>query len=169
MVDLYAGIGYYTLPLAVHGKAARVVACEWNPDACRALRHNVAANGVGDRVEVLFGDNRLTTRALPDGVAHRVHLGLLPSSEEGWPLAARLLRPEGGWLHVHGNVLESVTAAWVERVEKEILGLGLQLKRPWAAAGVTSRLVRVKSFAPRIWHLVLDVRCGGNGAGEKEV
>lgn len=72
VLDLYAGIGYYTLPIAVHGKAARVVACEWNPDACLALCHNVAANGVGDRVEVLFGDNRLTTRALPDGMAHRV-------------------------------------------------------------------------------------------------
>lgn len=72
VVDLYAGIGYYTLPLAVHARAARVVACEWNPDACLALRHNVAANGVGDRVEVLFGDNRVTTRALPDGMADRV-------------------------------------------------------------------------------------------------
>lgn len=73
-MDLYAGIGYYTLPIAVHGKAARVVACEWNPNACLALRHNVAANGVAGRVEVLFGDNRETTRALPDGVAHRVRM-----------------------------------------------------------------------------------------------
>ncbi len=71
-MDLYAGIGYYTLPLATHAGAARVVACEWNPDACLALRHNVAANGVAGRVEVLFGDNRATTAALPDGMADRV-------------------------------------------------------------------------------------------------
>lgn len=168
VVDLYAGIGYYTLPLAVHGQAARVVACEWNPDACLALRHNVEANGVADRVEVLFGDNRVTTQALPDGMAHRCHLGLLPSSEEGWPIAVRLLRPEGGWLHIHANVLESATDAWVARVEREIRDLGRQLGRPWAAQQegvVSSRLVRVKSFAPRIWHLVLDVRCGGCGGG----
>ncbi len=38
-------------------------------------------------------------------VADRVNLGLLPSSEAGWPVACAALRPDtGGWLHVHGNV-----------------------------------------------------------------
>ena len=31
VVDLYAGIGYYVLPLLVHHGAAHVHACEWNP------------------------------------------------------------------------------------------------------------------------------------------
>ena len=38
-------------------------------------------------------------------MADRVNLGLLPSSEAGWPAACAALRPDsGGWLHVHGNV-----------------------------------------------------------------
>ena len=71
-MDLYAGIGYYTLPPRHprRGRARRGL--QWNPDACLALRHNVAANGVAGRVEVLFGDNRATTAALPDGMADRV-------------------------------------------------------------------------------------------------
>ncbi len=106
-------------------------------------------------------DNVVVLLLIQRTTCPQIHLGLLPSSEEGWPLAARLLKPEGGWLHVHGNVLESATAGWVERVEKEIRALGLALGRPWAAEGVEhSKLVRVKSFAPRIWHFVLDVRCG---------
>ncbi len=41
----------------------------------------------------------------PVGVADRVNLGLVPSSEGGWAVACRALRQDtGGWMHVHGNV-----------------------------------------------------------------
>ena len=37
-------------------------------------------------------------------------LGLIPSSEEGWPVACSCLRSDkGGWLHVHGNVDSNLT------------------------------------------------------------
>ena len=41
----------------------------------------------------------------PKGVADRVLLGLIPSSEDSWKVACCCLRPDkGGWIHVHGNV-----------------------------------------------------------------
>ncbi len=41
----------------------------------------------------------------PRGVADRVNLGLIPSSEDGWPVACAALKPQtGGMLHIHGNV-----------------------------------------------------------------
>ncbi len=41
----------------------------------------------------------------PVGVADRVNLGLIPSSERGWAVACAALKPDsGGVLHVHGNV-----------------------------------------------------------------
>ena len=58
IVDLYAGIGYFTLPYLVHTGAKVVHACEWNPDAVQGLRRGLAANGVEDRCIVHFGDNR---------------------------------------------------------------------------------------------------------------
>ena len=45
------------------------------------------------------------TQVAPQGIADRVNLGLLPSSEAGWPAACAALNPSsGGWLHIHGNV-----------------------------------------------------------------
>uniref|UniRef100_A0A2C9JRV7 tRNA(Phe) (4-demethylwyosine(37)-C(7)) aminocarboxypropyltransferase n=1 Tax=Biomphalaria glabrata TaxID=6526 RepID=A0A2C9JRV7_BIOGL len=101
IVDLYAGIGYFTLPYLVHAKADHVHACEWNPDAVSALQNNLKLNGVSERCTVHYGDNRelkLTS------VADRVNLGLIPSSEDGWPVAGQVLKDTGGVLHVHGNV-----------------------------------------------------------------
>ncbi|KAM3613327.1 uncharacterized protein V6R79_024241 [Siganus canaliculatus] len=107
IVDLYAGIGYFTLPYLVHAEASHVHACEWNPDAIEALQKNLAVNGVSDRCTIHQGDNRqLQLRDIAD----RVNLGLIPSSEEGWPVACRLLRRRtGGILHIHQNVTSPFT------------------------------------------------------------
>ncbi len=46
VLDLYSGIGYFTLPYLVHAKAKHLHACEWNPNAVEALKRNLALNRV---------------------------------------------------------------------------------------------------------------------------
>ncbi|XP_069685094.1 tRNA wybutosine-synthesizing protein 2 homolog isoform X1 [Periplaneta americana] len=102
VVDLYAGIGYFTLPYLVHAKAKLVHACEWNPDAVNALRNNLIANNVEKRCIVHEGDNR---KVLLSNIADRVNLGLIPSSKDGWRVACKALKSStGGVLHIHENV-----------------------------------------------------------------
>tara|TARA_B100000902_G_scaffold385682_1_gene427368 strand:- start:218 stop:1066 length:849 start_codon:yes stop_codon:yes gene_type:complete len=149
VVDLYAGIGYYTLPALVHG-GATVHACEWNPEAVKALRWGLDANGVGDRCTVHEGDNRVTTVSL-EGVADRVFLGLLPSSEEGLGVAMGVLSPSGGTLHVHGLAPSKDHSSWVG----DLLSSASSL-RP--GSGLSHDLTRVKSYAPHWDHVVLDLR-----------
>ena len=55
------GIGYFTLPYLIHAQADHVHACEWNPQACHALRDNLQLNGVTHRCTVHHGDNRLVS------------------------------------------------------------------------------------------------------------
>jgi tRNA G37 N-methylase Trm5 len=80
--DRYAGIGYFTVPLLAQAGAAHLYACELNPDSVEALRRNLRGNAVDDRCTVLPGDNAVTAPKLK-GLADRVNLGLLPSSELG--------------------------------------------------------------------------------------
>jgi len=155
VVDLFAGIGYYTLQLLRHAGVARVIACEWNPHSVEALRRNLERNGFGrDRCEVREGDNR---RVAPEGVADRVLLGLLPDSERAWPTAVAALRDSGGVLHVHGNVASGEESAWTRRLEEEIATRAAELGREWSVR--VEHVERVKWYAPRIRHLVADVRC----------
>lgn len=57
---------------------------------------------MSDRCQIHFGDNRTLKLS---NIADRVNLGLIPSSEEGWPIACQVLRQDaGGILHIHQNV-----------------------------------------------------------------
>ena len=147
--DLYAGIGYYCLPILVHSEALIVHACEINPESVRSLEWGLRANGVQDRCRVHEGDNKLSTSDL-NGVADRVLLGLLPSSEDGFETAMRLLKDCGGVLHVHGLARAGSYDSWLESVEANLSAL-----RP--GASLTSRVERVKSYAPHWEHCVLEV------------
>lgn len=157
VVDLYCGIGYYTVPLLARSGLRFLYALEWNPDSVFALRHNLAANKVdASRYEIRFGDNRETSRSLED-VADRVLLGLLPSSVPGWPLAARALRREGGVLHVHENVHERDIAQWIADMQRSFEELFLA-----AGKDLRTRVLHVetvKSYAPRVNHYVVDLLC----------
>ncbi|CAI5494305.1 unnamed protein product [Closterium sp. Naga37s-1] len=159
VVDLFAGIGYFTIPLLVHARARHVFACEWNPPAVHGLRSSLAANQVSpDRYTVLEGDNRVVA---PVGVANRVLLGLIPSSEASWRTAIRCLKPrEGGVAHVHGNVVDVEEQQWTDYVVGEFEKLAREEGRSWEVKAV--HLERVKWYAPHIRHVVLDVCCKPN-------
>ena len=148
VVDLYAGIGYYTLPALVHGEST-AHACEWNPEAVKALMWGLEANGVEDRCTIHEGDNRIAAQSL-GGVADRVFLGLLPSSEEGLETALDVLSPSGGMLHVHGLASSKDHGSWVEEVRSSVAAT-----RP--GSELSHALTRVKSYAPHWDHVVLDL------------
>ena len=144
VVDAFSGIGYYTLPMLVRGRAAHVHACDINPEAAAWLLKGAQANGVDRRLTQHVGDNGKTLPAL-QGLADRVVLGLLPSSEDAWDHAVRCLKPGGGLLHVHMNVEEERIEAWATSTATRF-------------GGKIEHLERVKWYAPRIRHAVLDVR-----------
>ncbi len=97
--DLFACIGYFTLPMARRGTRSMFWAVEKNPVAFGYLQRNLRRNGLSDRVRALLGDNREVD--LPLASFDRVVLGYLPSSLPFLPRAVRLLDPGGGYVHAH--------------------------------------------------------------------
>ncbi|ETV97155.1 hypothetical protein, variant [Aphanomyces invadans] len=156
IVDMYAGIGYYVVPFLVHGKAAYVHALEWNPDSVAALQFNLEKNHVASKCTVHPGDNRITGPTL-GAIADRVNLGLLPKSEHGWPIAVQVLKHTGGWLHVHENVAIDDVEPWREHVVKSIREMGAAIGKVWVVE--CTHVERVKSYAPKVLHVVADVHC----------
>ncbi len=145
VLDMFAGIGYFTLPIAKFSGAERVLACEKNPDSYHYLLKNIALNGLDGKVEARLGDNR----SLPDRpFAHRIVMGYVQRTKEFLPKALNLLLP-GGIIHYHENY-------HVREVEES-----LERDLAMACGGRSWELLslrEVKSFAPSVSHYVADLR-----------
>lgn len=149
VVDLFCGIGYYSLPL-LQSEVAHVHCCEWNPTAVAALEWGLERNGVARKCTIHTGDNRIAASKLTT-IADRVVLGLLPTAEGGFDLAVDCLKESGGALHIHGVAPAADHDSWVEETIQKITELAPQFNVQEAGR------VRVKSYAPHWDHLVLDL------------
>ncbi|MDR2698864.1 MAG: class I SAM-dependent methyltransferase family protein [Candidatus Methanoplasma sp.] len=143
VVDMFAGIGYFTLPIAKFAGARRVFACEKNPDSYGYLIKNAERNGVSEKVIPMFGDNR----NIPGkGFADRVIMGYVQTTSLFLPKALGIVK-RGGIIHYHDTLYVN------EHKEK--------IKSIFAVAGADFEIEgirEVKSFAPSVSHYVADVR-----------
>jgi tRNA wybutosine-synthesizing protein 2 len=81
VLDMFAGVGYFALPMARAG--ADVTAVERNPAAFRYLLENASLNEVTDRLEPYRGDCREVVPELPAGEADRVVMGYYDATAPG--------------------------------------------------------------------------------------
>lgn len=148
VVDLFAGIGYFTLPIAVYSKPKKIIACEINPIAFDYLCSNVVLNHVSDIVAPLLGDNRVTA---PRDYADRVILGFLQNPQEYLSVGIACLKNHEGILHYHELVpVESIPQQPFSHIEQ----IAQDFQRRVELLGVH----KIKSYAPLVNHMVLDVR-----------
>ena len=100
VVDLFAGIGYFSLQYLKHTKLKKILMCEVNPEAVKYLRRNLNLNKIDpDRYEILFGDNQVTIPKLCESrivAADRVNLGLIPSSLDALQLVLTVINKTSG-------------------------------------------------------------------------
>lgn len=147
VVDLFAGIGYFSIPIAVHSGARRIYSIELNPASFRFLKDNIHLNNAEGRITPIFGDCR---KVLMGDVGDRVIMGYLPKTYEYLPAAFEALKPEGGMIHYHDTYAkEELWEKPIDRLEARCYKFGYQLKR-------ISRRDVVKEFAPNVFHVVID-------------
>jgi tRNA wybutosine-synthesizing protein 2 len=145
VVDMFAGIGYFTLPLAKLAHAKRVIACEINPLAHSFLRQNLVLNQVESVVETYLGDNR----TLPyEEVADRIVMGYVGSTEACLPKAMSLIR-KGGVIHYHEVCsIDDIPGKLVGAFERAAGGRRFEVLQ----------VKEVKAYAPCKSHMVIDVK-----------
>lgn len=150
VVDMFAGIGYFTLPLAVHGNPERIYAIEKNPISYRYLLENIEDNSVGDTVVPTLGDNR---EVGPLNEADRVIMGYLPTARPFLPRALEFLKGSGGMLHYHYTSRKKEIGSLAEAHLGEAC-----TEKNYEFSIVNIR--NIKSYAPLVYHCVADVRVG---------
>ena len=145
VVDMFAGIGYFTLPIARFSGARKVFACEKNPVSYDYLVRNIALNAVGDRVIPILGDNRDICGTC---FADRIMMGYVQRTSEFIPKALSMAKP-GCIIHYHDTFVVGTEREETERLFSEACG-----DRPFEIVSIHE----VKSFAPSVSHYVAEVR-----------
>ncbi|MBA3044969.1 MAG: class I SAM-dependent methyltransferase family protein [Euryarchaeota archaeon] len=145
VVDMFAGIGYFTLPMAVHSRPARVIAHEINPRSHRYLKMNANLNNAAKTVEPVLGD----CLDAEENVADRVVMGYVGTTHEYLPKAMRILR-EKGTIHYHETCPEKLLQ---ERPMTRVKEAASDAGKKTEVLGMR----KIKSYSPGVWHVVVDV------------
>jgi len=95
VVDMFAGVGPFSILIAKKHPNVRVCACDINPDAIEFLKENIFLNGLVGRVIPILGD---AAKSMDHGLrawANRIIMNLPSEAENYLPVALDILREEG--------------------------------------------------------------------------
>lgn len=147
VVDMFAGIGYFTIPIAVHSHPDKIIGIEINPESYHYLVENIRLNGVDGIVEPVLGDCAEMTPVLS---ADRVIMGYVGNTCHYLEYGIKALK-SGGILHYHDTVP-------VHLVPSRPTG---QIRDEACKQGRLAEILdwhRIKKYSPGVWHVVVDAR-----------
>jgi tRNA (guanine37-N1)-methyltransferase len=101
VVDMFAGVGPYSILIAKLQPKSSVYAVDINPTAIKYLRENIFANTVADRVLPMLGDVKVLASEALRGRAARLIMNLPSEAMNYLPAASQILRDEGGIIHFY--------------------------------------------------------------------
>jgi len=148
VVDLFAGIGYFSLPMAVYSKPQQIYSCEINPLAYRFLQENIVLNKVEHIITPLFGNNR---EVAPKNIAHRVIMGYFNDTSKYLDVALTCLKNKKGIIHYHDTYpTDQMPDIALKDINQAFQGHNRTIQ--------LMQYLSVKSYAPGINHYVCDIR-----------
>ncbi len=152
VVDLFAGVGPFSVLIAKNNAGAKVYAVDINPDAIEFLKRNIRFNRVENRVTPILGDARKAVEERLLGVADRVIMNLPETALEFVDTACKAIKPAGGMVHYYAFIrlpdsLENAQLRFSEAVEKT----GRKVD-----AFLSAKTIR--ETAPYEWQVVLDAK-----------
>jgi tRNA wybutosine-synthesizing protein 2 len=151
IVDMFAGIGYFSLPLGKLSPARKIYSIELNPIAYQYLVENIQLNDLEEIIEPIQGDSkeevlRLSRQGI---IANRVVMGVFPAPKEFIKPALSLASESGTVYHYEGVVDKD-----------DYLELFMEFKEIAHQVGYKASMVEkrfVKSYGPNLYHTIIDI------------
>ncbi len=146
VTDMFSGIGYFTIPIAVHSKAEKINAIEINPNSHHYLLENIKLNNINkNRINPILGDCNIET---PKYKADRIIMGYVKTTHHYLNSAINGLK-NNGILHYHETVPEKlIETRPLENIKKAAENREVEL----------INIQKVKKYSPGVWHVVIDAK-----------
>ncbi|MCX8153436.1 MAG: class I SAM-dependent methyltransferase family protein [Candidatus Bathyarchaeota archaeon] len=153
IINMFAGVGCFSIIIARHSKAAKVVSIDVNPTAVQFMQENIMLNRVYNKVFPVIGDAKEVIGIQLKGKADRVLMPLPGKSLEYLPYAISALKASGGWIHYYGFEHATKIENPMEKVKFKIINalsaLNINFEEP---------IVRiVRSTGPNWFQLAVDI------------
>jgi len=150
VVDMFSGVGPFSILIAKRHRNVRVYAIDVNPDAVHYLKTNITVNQVEKKVAPILGDATQIVEEMLKGVADRVIMNLPEKALEYVEVACEAIKTEGGIMHYYEftsapEPLETAKNRLIEAVKQT----GRSVEKVLLA-----RTVRLT--APYTWQVVVD-------------
>jgi tRNA wybutosine-synthesizing protein 2 len=151
ITDMFAGIGYFSLPIAVLSEPDKIYSIELNPDAYKFLIGNIKLNNVEDKVLPYQGNCKEVVRELSQkGVmADRIIMAVFPAPKDYIDGALLIAKDSGAIIHYEGIVDRDEKLTLYHEFSK------IASKSRFNTELLDSRLV--KSWGPNLYHIVYDI------------
>ncbi len=150
VLDMFAGIGYFSIPIGVHANAKNIYSIELNPNSYNFLKTNIELNHINqkagyEKMIPILGDCRVKA---PEFMADRIIMGYVRTTHEFLPTAINSLNP-GGILHYHETVPDKLMDTRpITRIKKAAKGRDVEM----------INFTHVKKYSPGVSHIVVDAR-----------
>jgi len=146
VVDMFAGIGYFTVPIAKENKARMIYASEINPVSYKYLNENIKINKISGNIKTFNMDcKKMILKLAKERInADRILMGLLPSPKR--------------YLKDAKKICKNGTIIHYEAISDSPENLIQEVKNVFPKS-IIKNIVRVKSYRPKTWHFTLDVEC----------
>lgn len=144
VIDMFAGIGYFSIPIGVHSNAKQVYSIEINPNSFHYLKENIKLNKINNIIPLL-GDCMDIT---PNYNADRIIMGYVKTTHHYLKTAIDSLN-KGGVIHYHETVPEKLMDIRPINRIKEVAG---------DRSVEFLKLNKVKKYSPGVFHVVCDAR-----------
>jgi tRNA G37 N-methylase Trm5 len=185
IVDMFAGIGYFSLCIAKFAQPKQIYAIELNPVSYQYLKKNIEINKLTKSITPIEGDCSIEVPKLAESglKADRVIMGVFPAPYQYLPHALLVAKPivlSINWdlkefqekakttykfsiydrigdynntiIHFEGVTMGKTIDELYSKATEVINSNGFK----WALLAFRF----VKSFGPKMWHLVLDFAVG---------
>ena len=150
VVDMFAGIGYFSLPLAKFSKAKRIYAVEMNPVSFHYLLENIKLNKLNN-ITAIKGDCSQAIKKFKIK-ADRIIMGLLPSPYRYVESAFKISK-KGTIIHYSCLIPKKDSENEIKKLIEKINSIS----RKYGFKAVLKKAVKVKNYSPAFFHYVLDI------------
>jgi len=151
VIDMFAGIGYFSLPIAKNAEPKKIYSIELNPVSYHYLVENVRLNKLEDIIIPIQGNCKVKVLELyKSGIrADRVIMGVFPAPKEYISEALLLLKDSGTIYHYEGVALKEEAHLLFEDFCEIAQSTNISCEL------MDQRLV--KSYGPHLFHIVNDI------------